>query len=44
VTPVTARLQNGSRIRSSEHNTLGVKKHQVGRNPATGEAIQIMAS
>jgi DNA-binding protein HU-beta len=46
VTAVTAHLQNGSRIRMSGLGTLEVKKRgaRVGRNPATGEAIQIMAS
>lgn len=46
VTAVTAHLQNGSRIRMSGLGTLEVKKRgaRVGRNPATGETIQIMAS
>ena len=46
VTAVTAHLQSGSRIRMSGLGTLEVKKREarVGRNPATGEAIQIMAS
>ena len=46
VTAVTAHLQNGSRIRMSGLGTLEVKKREarVGRNPATGEAIEIMAS
>jgi DNA-binding protein HU-beta len=46
VAAVTAHLQNGSRIRLSGLGTLEVKQREarVGRNPATGEAIQIMAS
>jgi DNA-binding protein HU-beta len=46
VTAVTAHLQTGSRIRMSGLGTLEVKKREarVGRNPATGETIQIMAS
>ena len=46
VTAVTAHLQSGSRIRMSGLGTLEVRKREarVGRNPATGEAIQIMAS
>jgi DNA-binding protein HU-beta len=46
VTAVPAHLQNGSRIRMSGLGTLEVRKREarVGRNPATGEAIQIMAS
>jgi DNA-binding protein HU-beta len=45
-TAVTAHLQNGSRVRMSGLGTLEVKKREarVGRNPATGEAIQITAS
>jgi DNA-binding protein HU-beta len=46
VMDVTAHLQNGSRIRMSGLGTLEVKKREarVGRNPATGEAIEIIAS
>jgi DNA-binding protein HU-beta len=46
VTAVTAHLKKGARIRMSGLGTLEVKKRaaRMGRNPATGEPIQIKAS
>jgi DNA-binding protein HU-beta len=46
VTAVTTHLKNGDRIRMSGLGTLEVKARaaRIGRNPATGESIQIKAS
>ena len=46
VTAVTTHLNKGARIRMSGLGTLEVKKRpaRMGRNPATGEPIQIKAS
>lgn len=46
VTAVTTHLKKGARIRMSGLGTLEVKKRaaRMGRNPATGESIQIKAS
>jgi DNA-binding protein HU-beta len=46
VTAVTTHLKKGARIRMSGLGTLEVKARdaRMGRNPATGEAIQIKAS
>src|ERR1700722_15475554 len=46
VAAMTAHLQSGTRIRMSGLGTLGVRQSaaRTGRNPATGEPIQIKAS
>jgi DNA-binding protein HU-beta len=46
VAAITTNLQAGARIRMSGLGTLEVKMRgeRTGRNPATGEAIQIKAS
>jgi DNA-binding protein HU-beta len=46
VTAMTAHLQSGARIRMSGLGTLEVRQSaaRTGRNPATGEPIQIKAS
>ena len=46
VTAMTAHLKQGDRIRMSGLGTLEVKTRaaRMGRNPATGESIQIKAS
>jgi DNA-binding protein HU-beta len=46
VNAMTAHLQNGARIRMTGLGTLEVRQSaaRTGRNPATGEPIQIKAS